>query len=95
VLACTGFRVALPTFALQHLRCALLEGMPTNIPQLYIYSTADKLISANAVESFISRQKANGVKVTAKRFTDTPHVQHYLRKEVEYKQALQSFVGQL
>lgn len=80
-------------FGFAQVREAVLCGMPAATPQLYIYSTKDKLISSAAVEDFISKQRTRGVQVSAKLFTDTPHVQHFLRKEAEYKDALQKFLN--
>eukprot|EP00928_Gymnodinium_smaydae_P019743 TRINITY_DN17595_c0_g1_i1.p1 TRINITY_DN17595_c0_g1~~TRINITY_DN17595_c0_g1_i1.p1 ORF type:complete len:338 (+),score=67.92 TRINITY_DN17595_c0_g1_i1:151-1164(+) len=74
-------------------REALLHGIPTRVPQLYIYSAGDRLISANAVEEYMALQRQRGVKVVARRFEDTPHVQHFLRRAGGYKDALRAFLG--
>lgn len=79
-------------FGFSYIWEAVLFGMPTTTRQLYIYSTKDHLISSAAVEDFISRQKKRGVPVTAQVFHDTPHVQHFLRKETEYKEAVLRFL---
>lgn len=46
-------------------------------PQLYLYSTADKVIPSDKVESFIQTQKMSGRKVWAYNFVLSPHVDHY------------------
>jgi len=79
-------------FTWLQLREVVLHGMPIAVPQLYIYSTKDQLISSAAVESFMSRQSERGIQTSSKRFSDTPHVQHLLRKELEYKETLLNFL---
>jgi len=80
-------------FSLAPLRKVLLAGLPL-VPQLYIYSMADKLITAPNVEAFMARQRRLGAEVSAKKFDNTPHVQHFLRREHEYKEALTAFLDQ-
>ncbi|XP_020263194.1 transmembrane protein 53-like [Asparagus officinalis] len=46
-------------------------------PQLYLYSTADKVIPACGVECFIKEQKALGRNVHAHNFGPSPHVDHF------------------
>jgi len=92
-LICLRFRPpATRRFTWLQLREAVLHGMPTGVPQLYIYSTKDRLISSTAVEGFIAGQRERGIQTSWKRFSDTPHVQHLLRKEVEYKETLLNFL---
>ncbi|XP_020591754.1 transmembrane protein 53 [Phalaenopsis equestris] len=45
-------------------------------PQLYLYSSADRVIPASSVESFIHEQKAMGRKVLHYNFGTSPHVDH-------------------
>lgn len=79
-------------FMFDAIQNAVVLNMPVDVPQLYIYSTKDLLISSHAVEEYIAGQRKRGMAVSVKRFSDTPHVQHFLRKEVEYKEALRSFL---
>ncbi|GJN18927.1 hypothetical protein PR202_gb06139 [Eleusine coracana subsp. coracana] len=46
-------------------------------PQFYLYSSADKVIPAECVESFINLQKTLGRSVFAHNFVSSPHVDHY------------------
>eukprot|EP00931_Biecheleriopsis_adriatica_P122029 TRINITY_DN97058_c0_g1_i1.p1 TRINITY_DN97058_c0_g1~~TRINITY_DN97058_c0_g1_i1.p1 ORF type:complete len:304 (-),score=43.59 TRINITY_DN97058_c0_g1_i1:88-954(-) len=79
-------------FAFEQVRDAVLYGMPADVPQLYLYSLQDKLIWSSAVEDYIARQRKRGVSVSAKVFSDTAHVQHFLRRGEEYKEELRKFL---
>lgn len=79
-------------FTFAKVREIVLHEMPSWVPQLYIYSKADRLISSNSVEDYILRQKRRGTTITTKVFADTPHVQHYLKQEAEYQDALLAFL---
>ncbi|KAL3630280.1 hypothetical protein CASFOL_023264 [Castilleja foliolosa] len=46
-------------------------------PQLYLYSSGDKVIPFRAVESFIEEQKRTGKQVFGFNFGSSPHVDHY------------------
>lgn len=69
----------------------LKTGQPS-CPQLYIYSSADKVIPAEYVESFITEQQKIGRQVRACNFISTPHVDH-LRNDPElYTSQLTQFL---
>lgn len=69
----------------------LKTGQPS-CPQLYIYSSADKVIPAEYVESFITEQQKIGRQVRACNFITTPHVDH-LRNDPElYTSQLTQFL---
>lgn len=69
----------------------LKTGQPS-CPQLYIYSSADKVIPAEYVESFITEQQRIGRQVRACNFISTPHVDH-LRNDPElYTSQLTQFL---
>ncbi|CAI5514757.1 unnamed protein product [Closterium sp. Naga37s-1] len=61
-------------------------------PQLYLYSTADAVIPAEAVESFIQRQRLRGCAVMFKRFDSSPHVDHYRTFPEIYSAELEAFL---
>ncbi|KAH9259049.1 hypothetical protein BASA81_002669 [Batrachochytrium salamandrivorans] len=65
---------------------------PSRCPTLFLYSDADKLVSAEAIESVIEmRNRAMG-QVTRKKFLGSPHVKHLLLHETEYVAAIQEFL---
>lgn len=61
-------------------------------PQLYIYSTADRIIPAKSVESFIEEQKKAGKKVKACNLKSSPHVDHFRSFPDIYSKQLHSFL---
>ncbi|KAK8613426.1 hypothetical protein V6N13_101188 [Hibiscus sabdariffa] len=69
----------------------LSSGQPT-CPQLYIYSSADQVIPANYVESFIEKQKRSGHEVRACNFVSTPHVDHFRNDPELYTSQLSRFL---
>ncbi|GMJ03404.1 hypothetical protein like AT3G19970 [Hibiscus trionum] len=69
----------------------LSSGQPT-CPQLYIYSSADQVIPANYVESFIETQKRSGREVRACNFVSTPHVDHFRNDPKLYTSQLSRFL---
>ncbi|KVH92368.1 Protein of unknown function DUF829, TMEM53 [Cynara cardunculus var. scolymus] len=63
-------------------------------PQLYLYSTADKVIPSQKIESFADLQKKLGREVTTFNFKSTPHVDHYRTFPDTYKSLIQDFLNQ-
>ncbi|XP_069187296.1 LOW QUALITY PROTEIN: transmembrane protein 53 [Procambarus clarkii] len=76
----------------KHPPWALVEDV-ARCPQLFLYSQADKLISSDDVEFFITERQKLGVPVVAKCWTDSPHVQHYRMHPEEYRESVYSFLS--
>ncbi|KAL6629787.1 hypothetical protein ACP70R_029552 [Stipagrostis hirtigluma subsp. patula] len=56
---------------------SILSDKQPSCPQFYLYSSADRVIPAECVESFIDLQKSKGRSVFAHNFVSSPHVDHY------------------
>ena len=69
----------------------LSSGQPS-CPQLYIYSSADRVIPAGSVESFIEKQRRAGHEVRACNFVFTPHVDHFRNDPKLYTTQLSQFL---
>lgn len=72
----------------------LKSGQPS-CPQLYIYSSADKVIPAGSVESFINGQQRAGRVVRSCNFKSTPHVDHFRHEPELYASQLSQFLKDL
>lgn len=60
-----------------HKVLSVLSEKQPSCPQFYLYSSADRVIPAECVESFIDMQKSLGRSVFAHDFVSSPHVDHY------------------
>ncbi|KAG2608713.1 transmembrane protein 53-like [Panicum virgatum] len=70
----------------------LLSSKQPKCPQLYIYSSADRVIPAKSVESFIEGQRRAGREVRACDFVSSPHVDHYRSNPGLYTSELSNFL---
>ncbi|XP_021682843.2 uncharacterized protein LOC110666596 isoform X2 [Hevea brasiliensis] len=71
---------------------SLLSSGQPRCPQLYIYSSADRVIPAMSVESFIEDQRRAGHDVRACNFVSTPHVDHFRNDPKMYGAQLSQFL---
>ncbi|KAG0461914.1 hypothetical protein HPP92_020390 [Vanilla planifolia] len=70
----------------------LLSMKQPKCPQLYIYSSADRVIPAKNVESFVEEQRRAGYEVRSCNFVSSPHVDHFRNHETLYSSQLTSFL---
>ena len=61
-------------------------------PQLYIYSTADDVISIDYINKFIKHHQQHNADVTRLTFNDTFHMLHRLKHAKEHDEALYNFL---
>ncbi|CDY24583.1 BnaC05g32670D [Brassica napus] len=69
-----------------------LSSSQPRCPQLYIYSSADRVIPAGQVESFIVEQRKAGHEVRACNFISSPHVDHFRSNPQLYTAELNHFM---
>lgn len=91
-----GFLLKLPDVNRRLSRIiSVLSENPPPCPQLYLYSSADKVIPFQAVESFIERQKRKGRNVLSFNFGSSPHVDHYRTFPDVYSSQVNSFLNEI
>ncbi|KAI3978833.1 hypothetical protein MKX01_016008 [Papaver californicum] len=71
---------------------SLLSNDQPTCPQLYLYSTADRVIPFQSVESFIKFQKGKGRDVGAYNFESSPHVDHLRSFPHVYSEVIHKFL---
>ena len=71
---------------------SVLSNNQPPCPQLYLYSSDDKVIPYQSVELFIKKQKDMGRTVHSFNFKSSPHVDHYRTYPTTYYSQLQSFL---
>ncbi|KAF7808372.1 transmembrane protein 53 [Senna tora] len=72
----------------------MLSSRQPKCPQLYIYSSADRVIPAGSVESFVEKQRGAGHNVRACNFVSTPHVDHFRNDPKLYTSQLTQFLDE-
>ncbi|CAF3326853.1 unnamed protein product [Rotaria socialis] len=70
----------------------LLNTMPTDIKQYYLYSNGDRLIPSYSIEQCMARQVERGVQVSSHRFIDSGHVNHFRLHPEEYGRLILDFI---
>ncbi|XP_076036928.1 transmembrane protein 53 [Oratosquilla oratoria] len=64
----------------------------SRVPQLFLYSKADHLVSSDDIDFFAQERQNMGVPVLCKCWLDTYHVQHYRKYPEEYSNTVFSFL---
>ncbi|XP_057424399.1 uncharacterized protein LOC130717990 [Lotus japonicus] len=71
---------------------SMLSSKQPSCPQLYMYSSADRVIPADSVESFVEAQRRAGHDVRACNFVSSPHVDHFRNDPKLYTSQLSQFL---
>ena len=71
-----------------------LRNVPVSIPQLVLFSRADRVAGYKAVLDYIDHQRIGGRDVEYKMWGDSSHVAHYRQHPDEYSQLVIDFLQQ-
>jgi hypothetical protein len=71
-----------------------MESDPLICHQLFLYSTADKLIPHQPLKRLIehNKRRSEAVLIMEKNFVDSPHILHFRQHPIEYRNAVQEFL---
>lgn len=69
----------------------LTENQPL-YPELYLYSSGDRVVPFESIELLIEKRKKTGRKVLSHDFRSSPHVDHYRTYPDIYSSQLHKFL---
>ena len=69
-----------------------LDSPLLNMPQLYLYSTADSVCSSERVERIMEEQREKGRSVESYSWGDSEHVRHLVEHPEQYEELLVGFL---
>jgi hypothetical protein len=69
-----------------------LDSPLLNVPQLYLYSTADSVCSSERVERVMEEQREKGRSVESYSWRDSEHVRHMVEHPEQYEEILVQFL---
>ncbi|GAB4846835.1 hypothetical protein Ancab_025842 [Ancistrocladus abbreviatus] len=87
-----SFLLKLPDINQRYSEVMLFLSKNQSCPQLYLYSTADKVIPYQSVELYMEEQRMRGRKVWSFNFETSPHVDHYRSFPYLYVSKVNSFL---
>jgi len=92
VLGKIMFAYAVRTSKMYNYGPEFFRNIPVLIPQLMLFSKADKIAGYESILDYVKHQRAIGATVNSHMWEDSAHVLHYRRYPDEYRQLVSSFV---